>query len=546
MTRLYTLLGLTIASYSAAQTPLHQRVDQLIESGVPNFNKVAVPLADDAEFLRRATIDLNGTIPTVEKTKAFLADKSPGKRAKLIDDLLASPLFAHHFASVLDVTLMERRPAKAKVSGWDDFLHASVAANKPWDQLVREILASDGADPKTRPASRFLLDRDGEPHLITRDIGRLFLGMDFQCAQCHDHPLIDDYKQDMYYGVFAFLNRTSVVNDAGLKMTVLSEKADGEVSYQSVFDPMKVTKTSLPRVLSQTAIKDAEVKKGEEYITKPDKSVRGVPKYSRRSRLAAEVARVESEPFKQNIANRLWAHLMGQGIVHPLDMSHSHNPPSHPELLKLLGDEIASHKYDMKYLLRELALTKTYQRSSWKPSGVEVPARKYTLATMKPLSPEVLAFALYEATGNMSAERAALSKGMNEGALYKRVSGTVAPLVKTFEGQAGMPQSFDPSLDQALFLSNSAVFKGWVSPRGNNLAARLAAMKDEQVAEEAYLSVLTRQPTADEKSVIQEYLKSKDRAATITEIVWALATSAAWLPNAKPRAAIGGTSHGEE
>lgn len=528
MTRLGCLLSVVITGIASAQPTLHQRVDTLIESGVPNYNKIAVPLADDAEFLRRVYLDLNGTIPTVEQAKTFLADKSPDKRTKLIDTLLASPEFARHFAQVLDVTLMERRPSKAKVTGWEEYLYTSVVANKPWDLLAREILSPDGADPKTRPQARFLLDRDGEPHLVTRDIGRLFLGMDFQCAQCHDHPLIDDYKQDMYYGVFAFLNRTSVVTDAKLKMAVLSEKADGEVSYQSVFDPAKVTKTSLPRVLGQSPIKDAEVKKGEEYIAKPDKTAQGIPKYSRRSRLAAEVARADSEPFKQNIANRLWAHLMGQGIVHPLDLSHSHNPPSHPELLKLLGDEIASHKFDVKYLLRELALTKTYQRTSGRPSGVEAPARKYTLAQMKPLSPEVLAFALYQATGNTDVERTALAKGLNAETLYRRVSAAVAPLVRTFEGQAGMPQTFDPSLDQALFLSNNATFKGWVSPRGNNLAARLTTMKDEQVAEEAYLSVLTRQPTADEKALIQDYLKGKvkERPAAISEVIWALVTSA--------------------
>src|SRR5690606_21608833 len=144
---------------------------------------------------------------------------------------------------------------------WREYLRESFAANKPWDVLAREILSDDGADPKTRPASKFVLDR-AEPHLLTRDVGRLFLGMDFQCAQCHDHPIIDDYKQDMYYGVFAFLNRTAVVTDAKLKRAVLSEKADGEVTFQSVFDPAKVTKTALPRVLDRPPLKDPAVKKG--------------------------------------------------------------------------------------------------------------------------------------------------------------------------------------------------------------------------------------------------------------------------------------------
>src|SRR5690349_7125142 len=110
-----------------------------------------------------------------------------------------------------------------------------MAENKPWDVLVREILSSDGADSKTRPAAKFYLERLAEPNELTRDISRLFLGTNLTCCQCHDHPRIEDYKQAHFYGIFAFVSRTSLVVDKKLKMAVLSEKADGEVSYQSVF-----------------------------------------------------------------------------------------------------------------------------------------------------------------------------------------------------------------------------------------------------------------------------------------------------------------------
>src|SRR5262249_9435522 len=274
------------------------------------------------------------------------------------------------------------------------------------------------------PASRFFLDRDGEPHALTRDVGRVFLGMDFQCAQCHDSPIISDYKQELYYGIFAFLNRTSVVNDASLKMVVLSEKADGEVTYQSVSARARVTKPALRRVRARRAIKDVAVEKGKEYVSAPTKTARGVPKYSRRSQLGAEVARADSVPFRRNIANRLWAHLMGQGIVHPLDFSHGDNPPSHPELLALLGDELAAHKFAMRWLVRELCLSKTYQRSSLPPPNA-LPARSFAVAALKPLSPESLAMSLYQATGNTDVEREALGKGLTAEALYKRVAPAV-------------------------------------------------------------------------------------------------------------------------
>src|SRR5205807_10065991 len=115
---------------------------------------------------------------------------------------------------------------------WREFLQSYFAANKPYDHLVREILSSDGSDPKTRAAARFFLDRDGEPNILTKDVSRLFLGMNLHCAQCHDHPLVDAYKQDHYYGVQAFLNRSYVFTDKAAKMSVYAEIAEGDVTFQ--------------------------------------------------------------------------------------------------------------------------------------------------------------------------------------------------------------------------------------------------------------------------------------------------------------------------
>src|SRR5262249_11474354 len=201
--------------------------------------------------------------------------------------------------------------------------------------------------PKTRPMAKFYLDRDSEPNLLTRDISRLFLGMNLQCAQCHDHPLVTDYHQEHYYGLFAFVSRTSVIADTNLKLTVLAEKADGETTFQSVFDPKKVTKSTGPRMPNGPALKEPEVEKGKEYVVAPAKGVRHVPTYSRRARLAPELTAATNTAFARNGANRLWAHMMGRGLVHPLDMDHSTNPPSHPELLVLLTEEFVRSKFDM-------------------------------------------------------------------------------------------------------------------------------------------------------------------------------------------------------
>src|SRR5262249_4117235 len=159
--------------------------------------------------------------------------------------------------------------------------------NKPYDQFVRAILLADGSDPQTRPAAKFYLDRDGEPNLLTKDISRLFLGMNLHCAQCHDHPLVDAYKQDFYYGVMAFLNRSYIFSEKAGKASgkpapgaVFAEKAEGEVTFQSVFVP-KVTKNTGPRLPEGKAVEEPKFEKGQEYVAPVGKGERGIPKFSR-------------------------------------------------------------------------------------------------------------------------------------------------------------------------------------------------------------------------------------------------------------------------
>src|SRR5262249_37226813 len=197
------LFVLLAAGPARADEPLHEQIDRLIAAGQPD----AAPPAADAEFLRRATLDLSGTIPTAAEARAFFADPAPDKRTRLIDRLLAQPAYARRLAQHFDATLMERRrDAKVGHDAWVEFLRASFAQNKPYDQLVRDILSTDGVDPKNRGPAKFYLDRKFEPNLVARDVSRLFLGRNLQCAQCHDHPIVDDYKQAEFYGILAFLN----------------------------------------------------------------------------------------------------------------------------------------------------------------------------------------------------------------------------------------------------------------------------------------------------------------------------------------------------
>ncbi len=362
---------------------LHGRIDALlkeVEAGAPS------PLCTDAEFLRRLSIDLLGSLPPAEETRRFLADPSPHKRNYLVGRLLEHPRYAVHMARTFDVILLERRNTEGiKQEDWERYLFESFLANKPYDQLAREILTADGADPKTRPAVKFYLERNGDPNLLTRDVGRIFFARDLQCCQCHDHPLIEHYRQADYYGLFAFLQRGYLTLDPTNpanknKPVYFAEKGEGAApaTFQSVFDPKKAKHGTRPKLPGDTEIDEPYFPVGTEYKPATASAAYPQPRYSRRTRFADEILGRSNAAFRRNIVNRLWAHMLGQGLFEPVDLDHPDNPPACPALLNLLADEFRSMGYDVKVFLREIALTAAYQRSVELPAdptrGTEAPA----------------------------------------------------------------------------------------------------------------------------------------------------------------------------
>ncbi|QEL18360.1 DUF1549 domain-containing protein [Limnoglobus roseus] len=512
-----------------ADEPLHQEIDRTIAAGLLDYDRVAAPLSTDAEFLRRVFLDLTGSIPSVADARAFLADAAADKRAKLIDKLLASPEHARRMQEFFDVMLMDRRrDAKVPAAAWQAFLRTSFAANKPYDELVRDILSSDGADPKTRPAAKFFLDRDLEPTIVTRDIARLFLGQNLQCAQCHDHPLVGDYKQSHFYGIQAFFNRAYLHPNAQDAKAVIAEKADGEVNFISVFDPKKVQKTTSPAVPGRKPIGDPKLDKGKEYKVAPAKDVKPIPAYSRLAKLASAITAEENVAFRRTAANRLWFLMMGRGLVHPLDFDHSNNPASHPALLTLLADEFAKNKYDVRWLLREIALSKTYQRSSER-RGPAVPEDRYAAAILKPLAPEQLGSAMAQASGLTDVYRKELAKNLTEPALHAKLAGNVAPYLRLYGNRPGeTDDGFVSTLDQTLFVKHGSHVRNLIAPRTGSLVERAAKLKEPSlVAEELFLTVYTRLPSDEERDEVAAVIRSTpDRTAALTDIVWAMLASA--------------------
>jgi hypothetical protein len=540
--------------------PLHERIDQAIEA---RLSGAVAPVADDAEFIRRVTLDLIGMTPTSDEVRQFLSDPSSVKRQQWIDRLLASPQYARRMQNVFDLMLMERRPdVHVPAAEWQEYLRNSFAENKPYDQLVREILSADGSEAQSRAASKFYLDRGGDPNLLTRDVGRLFLGMDFQCCQCHDHPLIGHYAQDYYYGIFAFLNRTVVFTDKQTNRASLAEKADGEVTFKSVFIKDMQPQHATPHLPDEASGREPKLPAGYEYAVAPADNVRPVPRFSRRAGLGAALTSDNQRRFDRNIANRLWALMFGRGLVDPVDLHHPDNPPSHPELLEILAESMSAMQYDVRAILREIALSRTYQRASEMP-GVDlanVPPESYAVANLKPLSPEQFTWSLLAATGVLENYRTAVTNELRadprlvavlaadpkrqeleqqliERTVYERLAPTQASFVQLFGNQPGTPDGgkFEATIHQALFLSNGGVVDSWLAPGGNSLLSRLTALTEPTaVAEELYMSTLSRRPTADELSEVTLYLNERagqPRDAVLKELAWALLASAEFRLN---------------
>ncbi len=364
--RVVSLLALSVALSQSvrAQTPTEPPLREVINRELAPPGGVAWPKASDAEFLRRVSLDLNGMPPGADEARAFLADSDPQKREKLIDKLLASPLYDRHMATTLDIMLMERRPnTHVPQDTWMSWLLTSVRQNKPWNLLVREMLTADGDTPENRGPARFYLDRGAEPHVITRDVGRIFFGRDIQCSQCHDSPLVSDFLQRDYHGLLAFVSASYAVTKKvdNKDVTIFAEHAPTDVTFESVFNKGTGHRTSA-MLFGTPAIAEPFFLPGEDYVVAPADGVRSVPKYSRRNTLAELATNGSNRTFNENIANRLWAMMLGRGLVHPLDMMHSDNPSASPALTRILGERLAASGFDMKSFLREIALSDVYQR----------------------------------------------------------------------------------------------------------------------------------------------------------------------------------------
>ncbi|MCE9608156.1 MAG: DUF1549 and DUF1553 domain-containing protein [Planctomycetia bacterium] len=545
------LAGLLMSGSAGYAQELHKQIDKLMTDGAKGA--AIAPVADDATFVRRVYLDLAGRIPSKDETKTFLADKASDKRAKLVDTLLTGKEYPTRMQSLFNAMLMERRGENPE---WSKFLEAAFAANEPWDKLAQRILDPDASRDVDRGAAFFYtkrLDKVGQQETdypgLTRDVGRLFLGMDLQCAQCHNHLFIEHYKQQDFQGLYTVYQNTFIRSD--VKFPAIGEKPMAKkIDFMSVFD--KIPLTTGPRIPGGKEIAIPTFEKDKEYLVPPDRKTNfpGEPRFSALEAVARELAVPSNQPFVDNIVNRLWFVMMGRGLVMPLDQYHFGNPPTHPEVMKLLREQFVAHKCDMKWLLRELALTDTYQRSTLLTSESEAPAPEtYRIGNEKRLSAEQIMTSVIVATGanvaQLSAKAAAA--GAKPAVAGAKPAAAEAPsaaaaneklraiFVKAFANPPQDPEvDFAPSLKSALFVLNSEVLLTCLTPEAGNLVDRLTKLSDPAaISDELYLCILTRTPTDDERQAVADYLtkNAARRPAALTNLAWSLLASTEFCLN---------------
>lgn len=543
------ILALSLATlFSAPRSlraeSLHEEIDRKIVAAAEG--PVAAPASDD-EFVRRVWLDFAGRIPSAAEARTFLEDKAADKRTLLIDRLLESPEYPRRMQEAVSVMLLDRREGKTIAdAAWNGWLRDAFTANRPWDEIIRELIAADGTDEKTRPAIRFFVDGGRtDAHTLTQDVARIFLGVNWQCAQCHNHPQFEDYKQAHYFGLYAFLSPSKVHSDKQSRAFFLEGLTKTKVEFVSVFMPDDKRATG-PKLLDLGEIDIPKFGMGEEFEVAPKDGNPGVPRFRPRRQLAEQLTAATNRQFARNAVNRFWFQMMGRGLVHPLDLHHQGNPPSHPELLESLADEFIAHRFDVKWLLREVALSQAWQRSSSLPEGVaakDVKPDRYRVAIPRPLSAEQMARSIAEASGRRSLLDAASLPVESKFTYKDYINGRLPPpdnwidlltlFAATFGHPSGQPEvDFRPSVEQSLFLTNDRLVRAWLSPEQGAVHELLEISDLEGLVNDAYLRVLSRRPTDDERRDVVQFLEAAgDRPAAVFDLCIALLTSAEFRLN---------------
>ena len=490
--------------------PQYNYVDQKIDAKLQRLRILPSPVADDATFLRRVSLDLTGQVPTPNAVQAFLADPTPQrqKRQKLIDRLMGSPAYVDHWTLKWGDLLQSNRKylGDKGVYEFRQWIHDSIAANKPYDRMARELLTARGSSYDSPAANYFRVTRDAKPTM--EKTTQVFLGVRMVCAQCHDHPF-ERWTQNQYYEMSAFFSTVGL-------------RAGYEVGEEIVFDKRDDYEMHHP--------KDNRVVSPQFLLA----SIGKVPDDGlRRDTFAQWITSHDNPFFAKAIANRIWSYFFGKGIIDPVDDIRASNPPSNPALLVALAKDLTDHNFDLQYLMRIIVNSRAYQTSietnEWNMGDHD----NFSHAFPRRLSAEELMDAVEAAAGARPQ-----FPGVPEDTGAEQ-------LVDPHIGQEGFLDVFgrppresacecerrsDFSLPQALNLVNGATISDAVAdPKGRVAALVLSGKNDLAIVDDLYLASLGRMPAADERERGLRYLADGAKATRAQDLLWALLNSKGFL-----------------
>lgn len=476
-------------------------------------------LVDDVTFHRRVRLDVTGTLPTPEEVRAFLADRSPGKRAALVDRLVAGPESASFFALLWADVLRNRRGGEERATpftiGFHRWIYESLAANKPFDEIVREILCAEGS-PIDNPPVAWYRSLESPKELVD-DTAQVFLGTRMQCARCHHHPF-EKWGQDDYWLFANFFSRINRRNDSGSRSFSISLRRG-----DSRFTDDEPTSAS-----HQKTYIGLKLPGGERIEEPSDRDPREV--------LADWIVSPSNPLFARSVVNRYWKHFFGRGIVEPEDDLRETNPPSNPELLEALAQDFAAHHFDLRHLVKSIVLSNVYQLDSLPVELNRFDRQNFSHYQVRRLPAEVLVDAIDQVTGRKTrfpgARRDARAIELPDETsrnYFLEVFG------KPERASAcSCERSGDVTLAQIVYLLNSREIQEKLSHDEGRAAllARDARPLGERV-EELFLAVFSRPPTAEEVASAERHFESareKDRPAGSSrkaweDLLWALVNS---------------------
>ncbi|MFM1556476.1 MAG: DUF1549 and DUF1553 domain-containing protein, partial [Limisphaerales bacterium] len=499
-------------------------IDKFVHNKLKKIRITPSGLCDDNTFIRRAYLDVIGGLPTPEAVVAFVADKSPAKREKLIDELIARPEFVRiwvmKWAELLQIRTQNNNFYYKNAVLYFEWLRDQFEQNQPMDKIVRELLGARGGTFSNPPGNFYQVERDTQK--LTENAAQIFMGMRIQCAQCHNHPF-DRWTMDDYYSFSAFFAQVGRKTGEDNRETIIYNRRSGGVRHivGNRDMPPKFLGADGPEIT-----KDANGKMRSGFPLKSGED--------RRIALANWLASPKNPFFAKNMANIVWGHFMGVGIVEPVDDVRISNPPSNPELLDELGKRFAESGYNFKKLVRDICVSRAYQRSVQSTDSNKDDTLNFAKSSIRRVRAEVLLDMISQVTDTKNKFRG-LPLGSSA---VEIVDGGTSTFFLTTFGRAtrttvcSCEVALEPNLSQALHLLNGDTVNS-KHTRGGVVRNLIKGGKTpSEIVDDLYVRCLARKPTAPEKAKLMVFFtEGRPEEEVLNDLFWAVLNSKEFIFN---------------